>query len=68
MNSKLNRDWIFRFYRKSRKIQSLFGLFFSQLLMWKNIYKVLTKNTGGDMILLEKIIRKYRMGKQINIK
>ena len=41
--------------------------FFHSPSCGKNIYKILTKNTGGGgMMLLEKLIRNYNMGKQIN--
>ena len=53
MNSKLNRDWI---------------IFFTAPHVEKIFIRYLQKIRVGGLILLEKIIRKYRMGKQINIK
>ena len=40
--------------------------FFTAPHVEKNIYKILTKKYGGGMMLLEKLIRNYNMGKQIN--
>lgn len=47
MNSKLNRDWI---------------IFFHSPSCGKNIYKILTKNTGGYDVV-RKIDKKLQHGK-----
>lgn len=57
MNSKPNRDG---------KLRPCLAYFFHMRGCEKLIYKVLTKNTGGGMMSLEKLTRNYNMGKQIN--